>query len=64
MSPETRTAQPNAQPNANQMQVNKRSTMINNQQIVLPKVNFPVFKEANQTTNYHNWVDMAKSFFI
>jgi hypothetical protein len=34
------------------------------QHIVLPKVNFPAFKAANQTTNYHNWMDMAKSFFI
>lgn len=54
-SAESRTAQPKAK--------SKRSTMVNNQQIVLPKVNFPVFKAGNQTTNYHNWMDMAKSFF-
>jgi hypothetical protein len=38
--------------------------MVNHQQIALPKVNFPAFKAANQTTNYHNWMDMAKSFFV
>jgi hypothetical protein len=34
------------------------------QQLALPKVSFPVFKAANQTTNYRTWKDMAKSFFI
>jgi hypothetical protein len=40
--------------------------MVNHQQIALPKVSFPVLKMVgpNQSTNYHNYRDMAKSFFI